>query len=74
MYGHKYALIKMYGLGRFIVVYTNITMFTKISISMRVSESHKFAKFHTLVWCSLLVMLAEFKNQKKMKNFGPIEK
>ena len=40
---------------------------------MRVSKSHKSAKFHTLIWCGLLVRLPEFKKEKKKmtKNFGP---
>ena len=38
---------------------------------MRVSKSQKSAKFHTLVWYGLLARLAEFKKEKKMKNFGP---
>ena len=30
-------------------------------VAMWVNESHKPAKFHALIWCGLLVTLAEFK-------------
>ena len=41
---------------------------------MQVSESHKSARFHTLIWFSLLVTLAEFKKKKEEKMKKPITK
>ena len=34
-------------------------------VAMWVSKSHKSAKFHTLIWCGLLVTLAEFKKEEE---------